>query len=231
MTSMTEAPDQETYIGEAIEGAAVCVLWQASDATSDGKGFPIWDDDNGQVHGATEFVDQVIAEVPYLTEAVTAFVRDNWALLMRGQVTGAQCGHDIILTANGHGAGFWDRGLDMPATDELAWIAWQGSQRFPYPRSRELWENWLGIYRPAPADRPKDVGRALSDACDGYSFDAEFALDEDDDVTWLMVENTVLVSVPCPECGGTLTEDETGHKSGCTRDDAGDDDDDDGPAS
>jgi hypothetical protein len=146
--------DIDDYIAEAIQGAAAALLWQASDASEDGgNGFPTED-------GETQFTDRVIAEVPYLTEAVTAFVTDNRALLERGGVTAKQAGHDIILTANGHGAGFWDRGLNMPATDDA------GSQ---------------------------SVGDALTAATKAYSFDAEFALDEDGNVTWLMVENTVLV--------------------------------------
>jgi hypothetical protein len=138
------------YIRKAIQAAAACLLWQASDASEDGgNGFPASD----------EFTGQVIERVPYLTEAVAAFVRDNWALLERGGVSGPQTGHDLILTANHHGTGFWDRGLDMPATDA-------GTQT---------------------------VGDALTQATRGYSFDAEFALDADGDVAWLMVENTVIV--------------------------------------
>jgi hypothetical protein len=187
---MTGIP--ENYITEAIQGAAVSLLWQASDATEDGNGFPIGDNDNGQVHGETQFVNQVIEAVPYLTEAVTAFVTDNWALLERGKVTAAQAGHDLILTANGHGAGFWDRGLDMPATDDEAYAAWADCQHQPYPASREAWKAWLAEHRPYPGQYPQSVGDALSKATDGYSFDAEFALDDDDDVAWLMVENAVL---------------------------------------
>ena len=184
----------EDYIREAIQGAAASLLWQASDASEDGgEGFPIGDDDNGQLHGETQFIDQVIERVPYLTEAVTAFVTGSWALLERGGVTASQAGHDIILTANHHGAGFWDRGLDMPAADDVAYAAWQGTQRFPYPESRDAWEAWLALYRPYPADRPQTVGDALTDATRGYSFEAEFALDTDGDVAWLMVENTVIL--------------------------------------
>ena len=106
--------DLTAYTETAIEHAAVALLWQASDASEDGNGFPIGDDDNGNLHGETQFVARVITEVPYLTEAVTAFVADNYAVLTLAGVTPEQCGHDIILTANHHGAGFWDRGLDMP---------------------------------------------------------------------------------------------------------------------
>jgi hypothetical protein len=178
---------QDDYITEAIEQAAVTLLWQASDATEDGNGFPIGE-------GGNEYSARVVAEVPYLTEAVTAFVRDNQPLLMRGRVKAGQCGHDFILTANGHGAGFWDRGLDMPAADDEAYEAWETiHDRMPYPRSRKMWEFWLAKRRPYPGQYPQTVGDALTDATRGYSFDAEFALDEDGDVAWLMAENTVLV--------------------------------------
>jgi hypothetical protein len=180
-------PDIETYTETAIEQAAITLLWQAPDATEDGNGFPIGE-------GGNEYSARVVEEVPSLTEAVTAFIRDTWNLLQRGEVDAEQCGHDIILTANGHGAGFWDRGLDMPATDDEAYTAWKTiHDRMPYPQSRKLWEFWLDRRRPAPADRPQTVGDALTQAARGYSFDAEFALDSDGDVTWLCVENTVLV--------------------------------------
>jgi len=193
---------QDNYIKEAIEGAAVALLWQASDATKDGNGFPISDESDGTLRGETQFVARVIEEVPYLTEAVTSFVRDNWAVLLRGRVKAPQCGHDIILTANGHGAGFWDRGLDMPATDTEAHLAWLACNRKPYPASRDAWKAWLAEHRPYPGQRPQSVGDALTQATRGYSFEAEFALWGDradgdehcsDELAWLMVENTVLV--------------------------------------
>lgn len=143
--------NQEEYIEGAIRGAAECVLWQAPDATDTGNGFPISD-------GGNEYSERVIAEVPYITEAVTAFVRDNWDDLTYAYdvyaygcnyPVGQQAGHDLILTANGHGTGFWDSGLGR-------------------------------------------IGTELSDACKGYSFDAEFAL-EDGDVAWLSVEDHILV--------------------------------------
>jgi len=182
---MNEQMDIAAYTEGAIEGAAVSLLWQATDATEDGNGFPISDDDNGQLHGETQFVARVITEVPYLTEAVTSFVADNHAVLTLAGVTPAQCGHDLILTANRHGAGFWDRGLDMPATDTEALAAWR-ADRAAYPA-------WLAEHRPFPAQYPQSAGDYLTADAHGYSFDAEFALDENDAVAWLCVENVVLV--------------------------------------
>lgn len=41
------------------------------------------------------------------------FLSDNWELLCETpeSYTFSNAGHDFILTRNGHGAGFWDRGL------------------------------------------------------------------------------------------------------------------------
>ena len=142
--------DRSEYIETAIEQAAETLLWQATDVSENGgDGFPL-SDDNGHVRGETQVIERVIAEVPYLTEAVTAFVTVNWETLLSANVSADQCGQDFILTANRHGAGFWDRGLG-------------------------------------------DAGDKLTEAAHGYSLDAEFALDDDGEIAWLMVENTVLV--------------------------------------
>lgn len=41
----------------------------------------------------------------------TKFYTENKALLIESGQHPDQCGHDFWLTRNGHGAGFWDRGL------------------------------------------------------------------------------------------------------------------------
>jgi hypothetical protein len=152
----------EEYTDEAIRQAAITLQWQASDATDVGNGYPISD-------GGDEYSDDIVAKVPYLTEALTAFIADNWSLLQRAGSDAEQTGHDFILTANDHGTGFWDRGYDMSADEAVP---------------------------------GRSVGRALSDACHGYSIDAEFALwgdyaDDDehcaDEVAWLLVGNEIIV--------------------------------------
>lgn len=93
--------EREVYIRGAIHGAAVCLQWQASDATEDGNGYPI--SEGGDEH--TEAVYKLIAK------RVGSFIRFNLRELQNAGVPASQAGHDLILTANGHGAGFWDRGL------------------------------------------------------------------------------------------------------------------------
>lgn len=46
-----------------------------------------------------------------MREDVTDFVNANAALLKESGQSEEQIGHDFWLTRNGHGAGFWDRGL------------------------------------------------------------------------------------------------------------------------
>lgn len=161
--------EQSEYVETAIWHAALCLQWQASDATENGNGYPVSD-------GGDEYTDDVVAKVPYLTEAVTAFITDenNWRLLQLAGSSAEQTGHDFILTANGHGTGFWDCGYDMPG-------------------------NATGQ---DPLTALQSVGDMLSDACKGYSIDAEFALwgdyaDDDehcsDEVAWLMVGDEIIV--------------------------------------
>jgi hypothetical protein len=98
--------DIEEYTQIAIRQAAITLQWQATDASGIGNGYPI-------SQRGDEYTDDV-AKVPYLIEAVTSFVADNWETLQgpESYPEGAeQAGHDLILTANRHGAGFWDRGL------------------------------------------------------------------------------------------------------------------------
>lgn len=100
------------YITEAIWQAAITLQWQASDATEVGNGYPI-------TESGDEYTDDIVAKVPYLTEALTAFIEDeeNWRLLQMAGSDASQTGHDFILTANGHGVGFWDRGYDQNADE------------------------------------------------------------------------------------------------------------------
>ncbi len=44
-----------------------------------------------------------------IKEVISDFVDSNLTLL--SGLDPEQCGHDFYLTCNGHGAGFWDRGL------------------------------------------------------------------------------------------------------------------------
>jgi hypothetical protein len=69
-------------------------------------------DEHGEPLDAVFTLDDVSPEC--LEEAkldVTDFVMSNTHLLSLSGLSDEQIGHDFWLTRNGHGAGFWDRGL------------------------------------------------------------------------------------------------------------------------
>lgn len=182
-------PATEEYIETAIQQAAITLQWQASDATEDGSSYPI--SESGDEY--TERIGELIAD------DVRDFIENDntWRLLEIAGSDAEQTGHDFILTANGHGVGFWDRGYDMPVDDDA---------REAYDRvSRSAYRAYvagLDLAAVGPIARYLDnVGDALTEATRGYSFDAEFALWGDradgdehlsDELAWLMVENEVL---------------------------------------
>lgn len=53
--------------------------------------------------------DVTPSSVERIKESISAFVAENWIDL--AGMSPEQAGHDFLLTRDGHGAGFWDRGL------------------------------------------------------------------------------------------------------------------------
>lgn len=79
-----------------------CALWSSTEISEDG--------DMGEPLDANYFIEDIALKT--LREMVAdcrAFQKDNAADL--AGLDASQCGHDFWLTRNGHGAGFWDRGL------------------------------------------------------------------------------------------------------------------------
>lgn len=82
------------FTAEVFEHYRVALLWQAVG-------------DDGEPIGADiEWSDEAMGKAQ---TDVTAFVESNWDDVKA--MDPAQVGHDFCLTRNGHGAGFWDRGL------------------------------------------------------------------------------------------------------------------------
>lgn len=83
------------------EGYLECALWSSTDESRDDGGDPL-DDNYGLDDIAIEAVQSAIDDC-------RSFQQDNAADL--DGLDESQAGHDFWLTRNGHGAGFWDRGL------------------------------------------------------------------------------------------------------------------------
>ena len=76
-----------------------CALWSSTDYNGD----PL-DDNYGND-------DIALDQIKPLRDEVCDFIDGNAALLDASGLSPDQIGYDFWLTRNGHGAGFWDRGL------------------------------------------------------------------------------------------------------------------------
>lgn len=78
-----------------------CALWSSTDESNDAGGEPL-DSNYGPEHLTLAALREMIADCKAFLEL--------HGLHLYG-IDAAQAGHDFWLTRNGHGAGFWDRGL------------------------------------------------------------------------------------------------------------------------
>ena len=86
-----------SYESDFIDGYIDCALWSSNDDDGkplDGTGFNLSD-----------------SAVETMRWDCRAFIRVNRDLLERSGLSAGQAGHNFWLTQNGHGTGFWDRGL------------------------------------------------------------------------------------------------------------------------
>ena len=101
----------ETQQKEFLRGYIACALWTATD--SDGVPFDNYTHDESSLAGET---------LQAMKDACAKFMADNEkdldeytqkrAIPRGADYSESDCaGHDFWLTRNGHGAGFWGRGL------------------------------------------------------------------------------------------------------------------------
>lgn len=89
----------EQEIDTVVDHALIAWLWSEVD-------------DNEEPFDANYSIHQVtIGERTKWTEEIAAFLEANNEDLHASGQSLEQIGHDFTLTRNGHGAGFWDRGL------------------------------------------------------------------------------------------------------------------------
>lgn len=87
------------YHDKITKHYAIAALWSSTD-------------DEGEPLDAVYSVDDISAQTyGQMSQDVLDFIKANEALLIASGQSDEQIGHDFWLTRNGHGAGFWDRGL------------------------------------------------------------------------------------------------------------------------
>lgn len=102
------------YSLDSFETAYIeCMLWASSDLCEededpeplDNKGFTVWD-------LAPETLELVRSECKAFQELAKNELDRAYAGINGIYYDEEHAGHDFWLTRNGHGAGFWDRGLE-----------------------------------------------------------------------------------------------------------------------
>jgi hypothetical protein len=91
---------------DVLRAYVECALWASIDEQPDGNGGPPMDANYGMEDIAPESLASMREDVEaFLTDQSHAGALDYWATELGEE----QIGHDLWLTRNGHGAGFWDR--------------------------------------------------------------------------------------------------------------------------
>jgi hypothetical protein len=108
----------------------VAMLWSTNDESDEQGGDPL---DANYDYGdlSPEALETVIKDCetfqtlakPWLT-----FAGDD-----------SQNGHDLWLTRNGHGCGFWDRGYSKPVSDKLSEIAESMGEQWPHAHNGKIY--------------------------------------------------------------------------------------------
>lgn len=106
VSSITQDEARDKYVTTAARYAVRALLWSETD--DNGEPF------DSNYHGTSVHQD----DVTKLRQMIRAFINSDydddpfpvWAAIKRQSIEPSQFGHDFILTANRHGAGFWDRG-------------------------------------------------------------------------------------------------------------------------
>lgn len=88
------------YIDTFFAAYVECALWLALESNGDELREP---------KGPVDESVLTAAQLADMRADCEAFIAENAADL--AALSASQCGHDFFLTRNGHGAGFWDRGL------------------------------------------------------------------------------------------------------------------------
>lgn len=111
-----EAEQQEHFIGQFKPGYAHAMLWANTEAVRDGE--PTGEQVHPEEWQTPADGWQVDAFTPGSRQQIDSdsrdFVLSNWADLK--DLDPGQAGHDFALSRNGHGAGFFDRGLGDKGT-------------------------------------------------------------------------------------------------------------------
>lgn len=100
----------EKRIEEVLHDYVIAALWSTPNNDSENEEYL---EENYSIEDFDEkTLDSVRAKIK-------KFIEDNYDAIEKSGTTDEQLGHDLWLSSNGHGAGFFDRGYDKDVEDKL----------------------------------------------------------------------------------------------------------------
>lgn len=112
---MTVGSEHKKAVSEFIHGYIGAALWSSNDESTPSGGEPI--DSNYSIDDVDP--ETVITMSSECAGFIVENIKDLLAYVRRmgagpdGSPPWSRAGHDFWLTRNGHGVGFWDRGLGV----------------------------------------------------------------------------------------------------------------------
>ncbi len=105
--------DKIEYTEEFTFAYKVCALWASTD------------EDGEALDKKYSLLDIAPVALEEIEKDCCDFVESQWEKIQN--LNPEQCGHDFFLTRNGHGVGFWDRGLGKLGDELTEWAHSYGS--------------------------------------------------------------------------------------------------------
>jgi hypothetical protein len=121
---------QDDFLRGYIEAA----IWTGTDESDETGGWPL-DERFGFSDVALESMEKALAECRAFQEenAADLYVfREFYPRSPDGHSSDAFAGHNFWLTRNGHGVGFWDRGLPKDVGERLTKASRKAGERYIY---------------------------------------------------------------------------------------------------
>lgn len=118
MTATEPSLTDPMTLPEMVRDYLACALWSGLDQSDPETGGEPLDKNYGIIDFAPEAIAKAKADCRAFIRKAAPLIR---SLLDRGLLKSV--GHDLWLTRNGHGAGFWDRGYPDDVGEALSEIA------------------------------------------------------------------------------------------------------------
>jgi hypothetical protein len=117
MASINESVIDDKFIRKAMEGYLEAALWTEEERIKGEDG----EDIDFNIHNFTE--DAEIDTYLHIKKFLNGLSDKVKSFIDEGGILPEQLGHDLWLTQNGHGAGFFDRGYEDDIEENLTSVA------------------------------------------------------------------------------------------------------------